>query len=319
MKTCTKCRAMKSDFPKNKRMADKFSSWCRGCHRQRRRDDYAKNPEKYKSAAKRYALKNRLSIARRAKAYALRNREKLKSYKQRWANKNRKFLKSWHAKYYRMNEKKIRARSSLWRKLNRPRALECMKNRQLKILYGVDRKWLQAAIKNQKGLCAICSCEKPGGIGTWHVDHDHKTGEIRGLLCSYCNLGLGYFEDSQVILLSAANYLEHSFTGLLSIPGRGRADSRAARLKRTHGLTLTRFTALFKSQKRRCKICLKSKPRKVQSSVWKVDHDHLTMKIRGILCGKCNLGLGYFRDDTEILSKAVLYLKFPKCVRKTGT
>jgi Recombination endonuclease VII len=319
MKVCTRCGLSKDDFPSAKRMRDTLSSWCRDCHREGKRIRYRKNPEKYKTAQREYVKRNRAAVAGRRKAYALRNREKLRVYKRQWACENRKFLKSWHAGYYRKNLEKIRTRSKLWRKKNKLRALESMKNRQLKILYGVDRKWLKDAIKAQRGRCAICNSKKPGGFGTWSVDHDHKTGNIRGLLCSRCNIGLGFFEDSSVILRAAEKYLRCSFTGLFSIRSRGRADSRAARLKRAHGLTLTQFFDLFNSQHRQCKICLNPKPVKVQSSVWKVDHDHITMRIRGILCGKCNFALGYFRDDIGILLKAIKYLKSPGKFRKTGT
>lgn len=43
-----------------------------------------------------------------------------------------------------------------------------------------------------------------------------------------------------------------------------------------------------------------------------VDHDHGTMEIRGVLCRLCNLGLGYFRDDPEVLLAAVNYLQNAK-------
>lgn len=67
----------------------------------------------------------------------------------------------------------------------------------------------------QRGLCAICGTQDPGGQGTWHVDHDHaccpgarSCGKcIRGLLCSSCNMALGLFHDDTERLLSALRYL----------------------------------------------------------------------------------------------------------------
>lgn len=61
----------------------------------------------------------------------------------------------------------------------------------------------------QGGRCAICSAILSIGTqnGT-HVDHDHDTGRIRGLLCPSCNRGLGQFKDDVDILKAAVSYLE---------------------------------------------------------------------------------------------------------------
>ena len=63
----------------------------------------------------------------------------------------------------------------------------------------------QELILIQTGRCAICLCEF---IKTPAVDHDHETGIVRGLLCSRCNVGLGIFNDSAIILASAIKYLD---------------------------------------------------------------------------------------------------------------
>ena len=59
--------------------------------------------------------------------------------------------------------------------------------------------------------CEICSVDLVAGnkgSNTQHIDHDHKTGIIRGVLCKSCNTGLGLFKDNPEILREAARYLE---------------------------------------------------------------------------------------------------------------
>lgn len=72
-------------------------------------------------------------------------------------------------------------------------------------LYGISVGQYDQMVNNQKGLCAICN--NPETKRKLSVDHDHKTGVIRGLLCTKCNLGLGYFKDDPTQLMKAAEYL----------------------------------------------------------------------------------------------------------------
>jgi len=60
-------------------------------------------------------------------------------------------------------------------------------------------------LAEQKGRCAIC-----GEVKKLCIDHDHKTGLLRGLLCTGCNLGLGCFQDNMAILAEAQRYLRKS-------------------------------------------------------------------------------------------------------------
>jgi hypothetical protein len=79
--------------------------------------------------------------------------------------------------------------------------------------------------------------------------------------------------------------------------------ARKAKLKNKYGLTLELYNAMIATQDNKCVICLKH-----PKSYFEVDHDHVTGKVRGLLCGDCNRALGLFRDNTESLARAVDYL-----------
>jgi hypothetical protein len=76
--------------------------------------------------------------------------------------------------------------------------------------YGVTLEQFDQLFENQEGLCGICSrlMQKRGDRPfVACVDHDHVTGKVRGLLCGFCNVGLGHFKDSPTILRNAVGYV----------------------------------------------------------------------------------------------------------------
>lgn len=79
----------------------------------------------------------------------------------------------------------------------------------IKRRYGICRAEWNEILQQQNGGCAVCGkarCSR----GRLHVDHCHKTGKVRGLLCENCNAGIGRFQDSSSLLRRAAEYLEKS-------------------------------------------------------------------------------------------------------------
>lgn len=63
------------------------------------------------------------------------------------------------------------------------------------------------------GRCEICGiAEKDAAKGTLHCDHDHATGEPRGMLCMYCNQALGQFKDNVALLNRASEYLSRKIS-----------------------------------------------------------------------------------------------------------
>jgi hypothetical protein len=84
-------------------------------------------------------------------------------------------------------------------------------------------------------------------------------------------------------------------------------------LRRNYGITLDDFNALAKEQNFACVICGKVPSEdldaKWNQKVLHVDHDHLTGKIRGLLCSDCNRGIGFLGESAERLERAALYLR----------
>lgn len=96
-----------------------------------------------------------------------------------------------------------------WRRVNWGRSAD--HNR--KKTYGITRDEYVKMLAEQKEVCAICHQpeklvhKRTGRVRQLSVDHCHKTGNVRGLLCGHCNNGLGTFKDSIERLESAIAYL----------------------------------------------------------------------------------------------------------------
>jgi len=82
---------------------------------------------------------------------------------------------------------------------------------RLKRLYGITQAEYDCMYQSQDGVCKICrqpeTLVRRGKVAPLHVDHDHKTGKVRGLLCAACNNGLGHFRDNTTYLQAAIEYL----------------------------------------------------------------------------------------------------------------
>lgn len=117
-----------------------------------------------------------------------------------------KVTKKWNA----MNREKNTRACKKWRDTH-PEAYQQMQRRMsLRKLYGMTVGDYDEKLKAQQGRCAICGADEPNGPGKknghFMVDHDHKTGAIRGLLCSNCNVLLGQASDDVSILEKAIQY-----------------------------------------------------------------------------------------------------------------
>lgn len=85
---------------------------------------------------------------------------------------------------------------------------EVKKNFHLKYLYGISLDIYKDKLEEQGNVCAICKSPTSNGRGVYfHVDHNHETNQIRGLLCHHCNFMIGYSRENIEVLEAAVEYL----------------------------------------------------------------------------------------------------------------
>ena len=144
-------------------------------HRKEHQKEYRKTP-----ARREYDKKYRNSP--KAKEYQKKYREspKAKAYQEKYRKspKGKKYHKEYGKKY------------------------------SIKYWYNLENKDYDKIFNEQKGCCAICGVHQSKLKRALSVDHDHKTNEVRGLLCIKCNVALGIFNDSIELLDRAKHYLK---------------------------------------------------------------------------------------------------------------
>jgi Recombination endonuclease VII len=86
-----------------------------------------------------------------------------------------------------------------------------------------------------------------------------------------------------------------------------KANIKGHKRKAAYGITPAQFDQMWQEQRGRCAICRDPLDDSRRNGVH-VDHCHFDDQVRGLLCGKCNVGLGHFRDDPELLLEAARYL-----------
>lgn len=81
-------------------------------------------------------------------------------------------------------------------------------NSHIRSRYGIDKEGYDNLLKIQNHSCAICKTTENSAKRKFSIDHNHETGEIRGLLYNKCNAALGLFNDNTTNILRAAKYLK---------------------------------------------------------------------------------------------------------------
>jgi len=115
-------------------------------------------------------------------------------------------------RYVSSHRVELAAKSRRWAKAHPEQVAASVREYYLIHAYGITQKGYEDLVAKQGGKCGVCgrSLEETIGKGRPHVDHDHETGKVRGILCHFCNVGLGNLGDSIEILEAAIAYLRRS-------------------------------------------------------------------------------------------------------------
>lgn len=157
-------------------------------------------------------IKSRASAA----AWRARNPEKSRAYTAAWRLRNLQYTRDTAKAYYHSHRKDCLRKNKEWQKQN-PEHMKAYRRRNgwrihLHASYRITPEQYDAMLVSQNWLCPICRRDMRSlGRKRINVDHDHKTGKIRAVLCKVCNTALGHFKEDAAILQRALDYLnEHS-------------------------------------------------------------------------------------------------------------
>ena len=141
----------------------------------------------------------------------------MKEYHKKEYQNNKETVDNRNKKYYEQHKEEVALYKQNWYKNNKKEIRQKQKEKynydvnrkySLKSNYGLTPDEYDKLFEMQEGRCAICKTPQEELPKRLHVDHDHKTGKIRGLLCQKCNHGLGQFNDNSSLLYEAIKYLK---------------------------------------------------------------------------------------------------------------
>jgi len=173
---CTTCGERKSldQFRRDQRCLSGYRLLCKSCHNRQEGEKRHLLPEEDRLRSRRYraAHADPVSLAHR---------------------------RQYNKTYYARHRERLNAQQKEYRKQH----IRQIHDRHLQTTYGITLTEYGEKIRAQNGRCAICEQPDPA-LG---VDHDHRTGVVRELLCGRCNSMLGFADDNVDLLSAAAAYV----------------------------------------------------------------------------------------------------------------
>lgn len=182
MKKCSVCDEIKdfNEFCNKSSSSDGKANFCKTCKSKKDKIYRENNKEKIKEATKSWHTKN---IERSNDYYLnwrLKNKENKKLYDQKYRTENKERKKEYHNS-------------------------EIAKDSKLKRTYGISLNEYESMLDEQNGVCYICFEKDSVKLA---VDHNHKTGEVRKLLCKKCNTAIGLLREDTKIIENVLNYIK---------------------------------------------------------------------------------------------------------------
>ncbi len=116
----------------------------------------------------------------------------------------------YNKEYHRLNRPRMLERNRAWRKNNPDKMMVSRRQSSLKHNYGISLEDYNRLFGEQNGLCLGCYKHQTQLKKRLVVDHNHKTGKVRGLLCSACNTVLGFANDKVETLQRLIDYISRT-------------------------------------------------------------------------------------------------------------
>lgn len=179
--------------------------------KERNKEFYEANKERERERAKKYYWENKDKIDREAKkAYMA---EYLKTYQRRKLTPEEREERNRKRRERYASDPEFREKERQHARDYGQKNPQAKRQSRLRVEFGITQQDYEAMLAKQNGACAICGATEnkvkhPRARKFFCVDHDHKTGMVRGLLCHNCNFALGYFRDDPERIRRAADYLD---------------------------------------------------------------------------------------------------------------
>lgn len=162
--------------------------------------------EREKERARDYYQKHREECLAKAKERYTENREGIRKKRNEWAEKNREKLRASYKKRRQNPEFKAKKRAWMSQYAKRGKVIARERARTLRRNYEMSVEDFDCLFLSQGMVCAICGTDAFNGRGP-HVDHNHKTGVVRGILCHDCNMAVGFVKDDPKRAMAVAKFL----------------------------------------------------------------------------------------------------------------